>query len=148
MRLALLMGARAQGRTAENPPVGCVLVSPEGQLLAIGRTAATGRPHAEQIALDKCRKRRARLRGAHAYVTLEPCAHHGQTPPCADALIKAGIKYVTYALGDPDTRVDGKGRKLLEAAGVQVKSGLFANCLLYTSPSPRDRSLSRMPSSA
>ena len=126
MRLALLMGARAQGRTAKNPPVGCVLVSPEGQLLATGRTAATGRPHAEQIALDKCRKRRDRLHGAHAYVTLEPCAHHGQTPPCADALIKAGIKYVTYALGDPDTRVDGKGRKLLEAAGVQIKSGLFA----------------------
>ena len=126
MRLALLMSARAQGRTAENPPVGCVLVSPEGRLLATGRTATTGRPHAEQIALDKCRKLRASLEGAYAYVTLEPCAHHGQTPPCADALIKAGIKYVTYALGDPDTRVDGKGHKLLEAAGVHVKSGLFA----------------------
>ena len=126
MRLALLMARRAQGRTAENPPVGCVLVSREGQLLATGRTAGNGRPHAEQVALDKCRKLYARLEGAHAYVTLEPCAHHGQTPPCADALITAGIKYVTYGLGDPDTRVDGKGRTLLEAAGVQVKSGLFA----------------------
>ena len=125
MRLALLMAARAQARTAENPPVGCVLVSRGGQLLATGMTGRTGRPHAEQSALNKCIDFPERLKGASAYVTLEPCAHHGQTPPCAGALLAAGIGRVVYSVGDPDSRVDGRGHAMLEQAGVQVESDLL-----------------------
>ncbi len=125
MRVALLMAARAQARTAENPPVGCVLVSREGQLLATGMTGRTGRPHAEQSALNKCINFPERLIGASAYVTLEPCAHHGQTPPCVDGLLAAGIKRVVYSVGDPDIRVDGRGHAMLERAGLKVESGLL-----------------------
>ena len=127
MRLALLQSARAQGRTGENPPVGCVLVSAAGQSLATGHTGAGGRPHAEQSALNKATAYPELLQGAHAYVTLEPCAHHGQTPPCAEALISAGIKQVTYSLGDPDSRVNGRGHALLAAVGIQVSTGLLAD---------------------
>ncbi|MBL6606269.1 MAG: bifunctional diaminohydroxyphosphoribosylaminopyrimidine deaminase/5-amino-6-(5-phosphoribosylamino)uracil reductase RibD [Alphaproteobacteria bacterium] len=125
MRLALLMAARAQGRTAENPPVGCALVSKDGQLLATGMTGRGGRPHAEQSALDKCKNFPERLIGASAYVTLEPCAHHGQTPPCAEALLAAGIGRVVYSIGDPDSRVDGRGHAILEQAGISVEAGLL-----------------------
>ncbi|MGB1933095.1 MAG: bifunctional diaminohydroxyphosphoribosylaminopyrimidine deaminase/5-amino-6-(5-phosphoribosylamino)uracil reductase RibD [Candidatus Puniceispirillaceae bacterium] len=126
MRLALIYSARAQGRTAENPPVGCVLVSADGRLLAAGHTGPNGRPHAEQSALNKAGAYPELLQGAHAYVTLEPCAHHGQTPPCADALISAGVKRVTYAVADPDSRVNGRGHAMLADAGIQVSSGLLA----------------------
>ena len=125
MRLALIYSARAQGRTAENPPVGCVLVSADGRLLATGHTGPGGRPHAEQSALNKAGTYPELLQGAHAYVTLEPCAHHGQTPPCADALISAGVKRVTYAVADPDSRVNGRGHAMLADAGIQVSSGLL-----------------------
>jgi diaminohydroxyphosphoribosylaminopyrimidine deaminase/5-amino-6-(5-phosphoribosylamino)uracil reductase len=125
MRLALLMAARAQARTAENPPVGCVLVSRDGRLLATGMTGRTGRPHAEQSALNKCMDFPERLKGATAYVTLEPCAHHGQTPPCADALLAAGIKRVVYSVSDPDSRVNGCGHAMLEQAGLVVEAGLL-----------------------
>ena len=127
MRLALLQGARAQGRTAENPPVGCVLVSAAGQLLATGHTGPDGRPHAEQSALNNAAATPELLQGAHAFVTLEPCAHHGQTPPCAKALIAAGIKRVIYSVGDPDRRVNGRGHAMLIAAGIQVSTGLLAD---------------------
>ena len=125
MRLALLMAARAQARTAENPPVGCVLVSRDGRLLATGMTGRTGRPHAEQSALNKCMDFPERVKGATAYVTLEPCAHHGQTPPCADALLAAGIKRVVYSVSDPDSRVNGCGHAMLEQAGLVVEAGLL-----------------------
>ena len=125
MCLALLMAARAQARTAENPPVGCVLVSHDGRLLATGMTGRTGRPHAEQSALNKCLDFPEHLNGATAYVTLEPCAHHGQTPPCADALLAKGIKRVVYSVGDPDSRVDGRGHAMLEQAGLEVEAGLL-----------------------
>ena len=126
MRLALVYSARAQGKTAENPPVGCVLVSAGGQLLAASMTGPGGRPHAEQSALDKASAYPEQLEGAQAYVTLEPCAHHGQTPPCAEALIKAGIKRVIYCVGDPDSRVNGRGHAMLADAGIEVSTGLLA----------------------
>ncbi len=129
MRLALLYGARAQGRTAENPPVGCVIISSSGQLLAVAHTGQNGRPHAEQNALDQVLHSglEAQLKDATAFVTLEPCAHHGQTPPCADALINSGLGCVIYSIGDPDKRVSGKGHEKLAAAGLQVKKGLLAD---------------------
>lgn len=120
MRLALSLGARGLGRVWPNPAVGCVIVA-GGRIVGRGTTADGGRPHAETIALKQAG---AAARGATAYVTLEPCAHHGQTPPCAEALIAAGIARVVTALEDPDTRVAGKGHAMLRAAGIEVTTGI------------------------
>jgi len=117
MRHALRLAERAMGRVAPNPAVGCVIVSEDGKLAGRGWTAPGGRPHAETIALAQAGKR---ARGATAYVTLEPCAHHGMTPPCADALIASGVARVVAAIADPDPRVDGTGLAKLENAGVAV----------------------------
>ncbi|MBT4566612.1 MAG: riboflavin biosynthesis protein RibD, partial [Marinovum sp.] len=95
MALALALGRRAQGRTWPNPAVGCVLVR-DGQIVGRGWTADGGRPHAETRALAQAG---GKARGATAYVTLEPCSHHGKTPPCAQALIDAGIAEVVAAIG-------------------------------------------------
>lgn len=122
MRYALRLGRRGQGVTWPNPSVGCVLVK-EGRVVGLGVTAPSGRPHAEVIALTQAQ---TQARGATAYVTLEPCAHHGQTPPCAQALIDAGVARVVVALGDPDPRVDGGGLAMLRAAGITVEVGLCA----------------------
>jgi len=119
MAVALRLARMAVGDTAENPPVGCVLVR-DGRIVGRGRTATGGRPHAEAIAL---RQAGAAARGATAYVTLEPCAHHGRTPPCADALVAAGVARVVVAIADPDPRVDGGGFATLRAAGVAVTVG-------------------------
>lgn len=113
---ALRVGARHLGRTWPNPSVGCVLVR-EGQVIATGTTEAGGRPHAETQALARAG---ALARGATAYVTLEPCAHHGHTPPCAQALIDAGVARVVIGCEDPDPRVRGKGSAMLRAAGIEV----------------------------
>lgn len=123
MAHALHVGRRALGRTAENPPVGCLIVK-DGQLVGVGATAPGGRPHAETEALAMAG---AAARGATAYVTLEPCCHHGRTPPCTDALIAAGINRVVTALQDPDPRVDGKGMAALRQAGIAVEPGLMAD---------------------
>ena len=122
MRYALRLGRRGQGLTWPNPSVGCVLVK-EGRVVGTGVTAPSGRPHAEVIALTQAQ---TQARGATAYVTLEPCAHHGHTPPCAQALIDAGVARVVVALGDPDPRVDGGGLAMLRAAGITVEVGLCA----------------------
>jgi diaminohydroxyphosphoribosylaminopyrimidine deaminase/5-amino-6-(5-phosphoribosylamino)uracil reductase len=122
MRAALALARRGLGTTWPNPSVGCVLVR-DGLVVARGRTASGGRPHAEAVALAEAGER---ARGATAYVTLEPCAHHGQTPPCADALAAAGIARVVIASADPDPRVDGQGIARLRAAGVMVETGLLA----------------------
>ena len=114
---AIRIGARGLGRTTPNPSVGCILVK-DDQVIAVARTGDGGRPHAERIALDGAGKN---AKGATAYVSLEPCAHHGQTPPCADALIAAGVKRVVIASVDPDSRVSGKGIAMLEAAGISVE---------------------------
>lgn len=116
LRHALRIGARHLGRTWPNPSVGCVLVKND-QVIATGVTAETGRPHAETEALARAG---SEARGATAYVTLEPCAHHGQTPPCAQALIDAGIARVVIACEDPDSRVAGKGALMLKQAGIDV----------------------------
>src|SRR6266404_8442915 len=120
MRAALALARRSLGRTWPNPAVGCVIVR-DGVVLARGRTRDSGRPHAEADAIAQ--EAGISLRGATVYVTLEPCSHHGRTPPCADALIAAGIARVVSALEDPDPRVSGAGHARLRAAGIQVDVG-------------------------
>ncbi len=122
MALALELGRRGQGATWPNPAVGCVIVA-QGEIVGQGWTAAGGRPHAEARALAEAG---VRARGATAYVTLEPCAHHGQTPPCCDALIDAGVTRIVAALEDRDPRVSGRGFARLRGAGISVEVGLLA----------------------
>ncbi len=122
MRAALSLAQRGLGATWPNPSVGCVIVS-DGVVVGRGRTADGGRPHAEARAL---RMAGERARGATAYVTLEPCSHHGQTAPCASALVEAGIARCVVAVGDPDPRVSGAGLERLRAAGIAVETGLEA----------------------
>ena len=120
MDYALRLGRRALGTTAENPPVGCIIVK-DGKVLGVGWTQPGGRPHAETEALKMAGDAAS---GATAYVTLEPCAHHGRTPPCAEALVKAGIARVVTAIEDPDPRVSGGGHAILKAAGITVETGI------------------------
>lgn len=121
MTHALALGRRGQGRCWPNPAVGCVLMR-EGRVVGRGWTQSGGRPHAERVALAQAGDR---ARGATAYVTLEPCAHHGKTPPCADALVAAGVARVVVALRDPDPRTDGGGLARLKAAGISVTEGVL-----------------------
>ncbi|MCX7889363.1 MAG: bifunctional diaminohydroxyphosphoribosylaminopyrimidine deaminase/5-amino-6-(5-phosphoribosylamino)uracil reductase RibD [Rhodobacteraceae bacterium] len=121
MAHALTLARRGLGQVWPNPAVGCVLVR-EGRVVGRGRTQPGGRPHAETVALDMAGPA---ARGATAYVTLEPCAHHGQTPPCADALVAAGVARVVTAHEDPDPRVAGRGHARLRAAGIEVEVGLL-----------------------
>jgi diaminohydroxyphosphoribosylaminopyrimidine deaminase / 5-amino-6-(5-phosphoribosylamino)uracil reductase len=114
--LAERLGQRALGTTGDNPPVGCVIVRDE-KLLGVGCTQPGGRPHAETEALAMA----GDAHGATVFVTLEPCAHHGKTPPCAEALIKAGIARVVCSNEDPDPRVSGQGFAMLRAAGIAVE---------------------------
>lgn len=120
---ALALAGRALGMAAPNPAVGCVIVSREGYVAGRGWTGRGGRPHAEAIALAQAGDA---ARGATAYVTLEPCAHQGQTPSCANALVEAGIARVVVAVEDPDPRVHGKGFAILRDSGVQVVTGICA----------------------
>ena len=116
-----------QGRhvTPPNPSVGCVLVA-DGRVAGEGHTRAAGQAHAEVVALEDAARNGASVRGAIAYVTLEPCSHHGRTPPCADALVRAGVARVVVAVPDPNPVVAGRGIEWLRAAGIQVDVGLFA----------------------
>jgi len=123
MALALSLGRRGQGVCWPNPAVGCVIVA-DGRIVGRGWTGAGGRPHAETEALAQAG---ARARGAVAYVTLEPCSHHGQTPPCAEALIGAGVARVVAPLQDSDPRVAGQGFEMLRRHGVEVTTGILAN---------------------
>lgn len=120
MRRALRLAALGR-HASPNPMVGCVLVADNGQVVGEGWHPAPGQPHAEVFAL---RDAGDRARGATAYVTLEPCSHHGRTPPCADALLAAGVRRVVAAMTDPDTRVGGQGLERLRAGGVDVTVGM------------------------
>ncbi len=125
MRIALGLAERGLGDVAPNPAVGCVLVQETddaGRIVGRGWTQTGGRPHGETEAL---RRAGEAARGATAYVTLEPCTHHGKTPPCAQALIDAGVIRVVSAFSDPDPRVSGAGHEMLEAAGIEVVQGVL-----------------------
>ncbi len=122
MALALALAARGMKSTRPNPRVGCVLAR-EGRVLASGWHVSAGSAHAEVVALESAGRD---AQGATAYVTLEPCSHHGRTPPCTDALLAAGVSRVVCAMEDPDIRVSGTGRRRLQEAGVQVDCGLMA----------------------
>lgn len=119
MGVALSLGRRGTGRVWPNPAVGCVVVR-GGRVIGRGWTGDGGRPHAEAVALAQAEE----ARGATAYVTLEPCAHRGRGPPCAGALVAAGVSRVVVATGDPDPRVAGRGLAILRAAGVEVAEGV------------------------
>jgi diaminohydroxyphosphoribosylaminopyrimidine deaminase / 5-amino-6-(5-phosphoribosylamino)uracil reductase len=122
MAAALNFARRGLGRVAPNPAVGALILK-HGVIVGRGVTAPGGRPHAEVLALNEAG---AAARGATLYVTLEPCSHFGRTPPCADALVAAGVARVVSALEDPDPRVAGQGHRRLAAAGLAVETGLLA----------------------
>ncbi len=125
MKLALQQALLCSNDTAPNPRVGCVLVK-EGQLLAQGYTQPPGGMHAEIAALHQAKLNGIDVRGATAYVTLEPCSHYGRTPPCADALVNAGLARVVAAMADPNPLVAGKGQAKLIQAGIACEVCLFA----------------------
>ena len=122
MQLALTLGRRGQGRTWPNPAVGAVVVK-DGVIVGRGWTQPGGRPHAEPEALKRAGEA---ARGATLYATLEPCSHVGKSPPCADAIIAAGIARVVSAIEDPNPEVAGQGHAKLRAAGIKVDIGLGA----------------------
>jgi diaminohydroxyphosphoribosylaminopyrimidine deaminase / 5-amino-6-(5-phosphoribosylamino)uracil reductase len=126
MRLALTLAALSIGLSEPNPRVGCVITSAEGRVIGRGHTQQAGGPHAEIMAMRDAQDSGESLHGASAYVTLEPCAHHGRTPPCHEALIRAGIARVVAAVQDPNPLVAGQGLAQLQAAGVRVQTGLLA----------------------
>jgi len=121
MRQALALAVRAPGSTTPNPRVGCILVR-DGVAVGTGMHRGAGQGHAEALAVAAAGEA---ARGACVYVTLEPCAHHGRTPPCSDALIRAGVERVVAANVDPDPRVNGRGFASLERSGIRVEYGLL-----------------------
>lgn len=123
LQQAIEVAATARLRTSPNPWVGCVLVTADGRSFT-GATEPPGGRHAERVALDAAAAAGADTIGATAYVTLEPCSHHGRTPPCADALVQAGVARVVLALTDPDPKVAGRGIERLRAAGTEVRTGV------------------------
>ncbi len=126
MERALALAKRGMYTTDPNPRVGCVLVK-NGEVIGEGFTQPAGQDHAEVRALKDARSRGHDLRGATAYVTLEPCSHFGRTPPCANALIDAQVERVVAAMEDPNPQVSGRGLKMLRDAGIEVRCGLLAN---------------------
>lgn len=123
--MAMALGLAAQNRlaTSPNPSVGCVITTAQGVLLGQGATRPTGGAHAEIMALRDAAQRGNSVAGAIAYVTLEPCAHHGRTGPCCDALVAAGVGKVVASLADPNPLVSGQGFERLRAAGIEVETG-------------------------
>ncbi len=123
LREALALAEQAIGRSEPNPRVGCVIGQAGGPVLARGATQRAGSAHAEAAALQQARELGLDVRSATAWVSLEPCSHHGRTPPCCDALIEAGVARVVVAVGDPNPLVAGQGVTRLRAAGVRVDFG-------------------------
>jgi diaminohydroxyphosphoribosylaminopyrimidine deaminase/5-amino-6-(5-phosphoribosylamino)uracil reductase len=126
MKLALEWAARSMYITAPNPRIGCVIVR-DGDVIGAGHTQPAGQAHAEIQALRDAEARGNDVRGATAYVTLEPCSHYGRTPPCSNALIQAGLGRVVAAMVDPNPQVAGRGLAQLEAAGIAVSAGVLAD---------------------
>lgn len=120
MDQALRAAHAALSLSNPNPRVGCVLLAPDGRVIGRGHTQQAGGPHAEVMALRDAAQCGENTRGATAFVTLEPCSHHGRTPPCCDALIAAGVAKVVVATGDPNPKVAGRGLERLRAAGIEV----------------------------
>lgn len=127
MAAAMLLARRSIGLSNPNPAVGCLICSPSGMVLGKGHTQLAGGPHAEIVALRDAQLSGYPVSGATAYVTLEPCSHHGRTGPCCDALIAAGIKKVVASIADPNPQVSGQGFARLRVAGVEVEVGLGAD---------------------
>lgn len=123
MQEALQLAEQAIGVCEPNPRVGCVIVSADGRVIGQGHTQAAGSAHAEVMALRDAQSHGERVRGASVYVTLEPCSHHGRTPPCSTALVEAGVGRVVIAIEDPNPLVAGAGAAELRAAGVPVEVG-------------------------
>lgn len=123
MQKALALAEKGLGNVAPNPSVGCIIVM-GGEIVGQGWTQPGGRPHAETVALGEAGDK---AKGSTVYVSFEPCAHHGETPPCAEALIAAGVSRVVVAISDPDERVSGRGIAMLQEAGITVDSGLCAD---------------------
>lgn len=141
MQEALMLAAKALGRTSPNPPVGCV-IAVHGQVVGKGFHPKAGEPHAEVFALKEAGPL---ARGSTVYVTLEPCSHHGRTPPCADALIEAGVARVVVSALDPNPLVAGKGIQKLRAAGIQVDVGLLEDQALRQQAGFRQRVVTGRP---
>lgn len=120
---ALTLARHATGLSDPNPRVGCILADGQGHVLGRGHTQRAGGPHAEIMALSDAVAQRHDVRGATAYVTLEPCSHHGRTGPCCDALVAAGIGKVVASIADPNPLVSGQGFARLSAAGIEVETG-------------------------
>lgn len=126
MREALMLAGQAVGLCEPNPRVGCVIATADGRVIGRGHTQAAGAAHAEAVALQDAALHGEDARGATVYVSLEPCSHHGRTPPCCDALIRAGAARVVVATQDPNPLVAGTGLARLRAAGIAVDVGLLA----------------------
>ncbi len=145
MRLALTLAERGLGTTAPNPSVGAVIVQGEGvdaEVVGRGWTGLSGRPHAETIAIARAG---ARARGGTLYVTLEPCNHHGKTPPCTEAIVAAGIRRVVAAHTDPDPRVSGSGLAHLRGKGLEVRAGVCEREARWVNAGHIMRTLHRRP---
>jgi diaminohydroxyphosphoribosylaminopyrimidine deaminase/5-amino-6-(5-phosphoribosylamino)uracil reductase len=127
MAAALALASQAIGLSEPNPRVGCVIVDRQGRVIGSGHTQRAGGPHAEVMALRDVQARGGDLAGATVYVTLEPCAHHGRTPPCCEALIEARVGRVVAAVQDPNPLVAGQGLAHLAAAGISTRCGLMAD---------------------
>ena len=121
MELALDLARSRHGLTGQNPSVGCVIVKND-KIISIGQTSLNGRPHAEYNAINNCIEN---LKGSKMYITLEPCCHHGVTPPCTNAIIKSKISEVIYSIADIDKRVRNKSFKILKSRNIEVKKGLL-----------------------
>lgn len=134
MAVALKEARAGVGLSSPNPPVGCLLVK-DGRVIGQGVHTRAGDPHGEIVALTSAEARYENVSGATAYVTLEPCCHHGRTPPCTSALILAGVARVVVGVRDPNPRVDGGGFSTLRAAGVEVVEGILGEaCSRFHAP--------------
>jgi diaminohydroxyphosphoribosylaminopyrimidine deaminase/5-amino-6-(5-phosphoribosylamino)uracil reductase len=119
MRYAIELGKLAQGKTGDNPYVGCVIVK-NGKIIGEGNTQPEGLPHAEAMAITNAKRGNYEVNGATLYSTVEPCSFYGRTPSCAIAIIKEKISRVVVGIRDPDSRVNGRGIALLKKAGIQI----------------------------